>query len=292
MTTAPGWYDDAHGALRWWDGAQWTEHVQPLPAAAAPAPQEPAQDDASDLAAQFEDSPRSTDSAEPATPAGTPHEAEPIAPVASPPIAPPGIPPIPVAPGSMTGMPPYASFTGGPPVDMRSAPQDQPPAKAKSKMWIVWVVIGVVVLAVIGGAIAFAIAIFSQFSAPSNSGANGPEQDAAVAAVYLHDEAWQGADCVTFEEATTDSYRADAGFVDCDDFVEQAQYFLDTTSDYEVIVTDVEQDGGVIIVETTETYMTSVDGDGEPLESPEAISEDYQYTIVDDGGTWRIDEWD
>ncbi|HAM13667.1 MAG: hypothetical protein DSY74_05125 [Actinobacteria bacterium] len=28
---APGWYDDGHGALRWWDGQQWTEHVQPHP---------------------------------------------------------------------------------------------------------------------------------------------------------------------------------------------------------------------------------------------------------------------
>src|SRR6478735_2499503 len=28
MTTMPpGWYDDGHSALRWWDGAQWTEHV-------------------------------------------------------------------------------------------------------------------------------------------------------------------------------------------------------------------------------------------------------------------------
>lgn len=23
----PGWYDDGRGALRWWDGAQWTEHA-------------------------------------------------------------------------------------------------------------------------------------------------------------------------------------------------------------------------------------------------------------------------
>lgn len=27
-TTPPGWYDDSRGALRWWDGTQWTEHVQ------------------------------------------------------------------------------------------------------------------------------------------------------------------------------------------------------------------------------------------------------------------------
>ncbi|MBY6678239.1 DUF2510 domain-containing protein [Rhodococcus sp. BP-332] len=24
-----GWFDDGHGSVRWWDGTQWTEHVQP-----------------------------------------------------------------------------------------------------------------------------------------------------------------------------------------------------------------------------------------------------------------------
>ncbi|MCK3770654.1 MULTISPECIES: DUF2510 domain-containing protein [Microbacterium] len=30
-----GWYDDGSGAMRWWDGQQWTEQIQ------APAPKEP-----------------------------------------------------------------------------------------------------------------------------------------------------------------------------------------------------------------------------------------------------------
>jgi Protein of unknown function (DUF2510) len=44
MAAAPGWYDDPHvpGGRRYWDGAQWTEHVaapgQPAPAQAAVAP--------------------------------------------------------------------------------------------------------------------------------------------------------------------------------------------------------------------------------------------------------------
>lgn len=37
MTTPPGWYDDGHGAQRWWDGQGWTEHVAP-PAPGAGAP--------------------------------------------------------------------------------------------------------------------------------------------------------------------------------------------------------------------------------------------------------------
>ncbi|GAA1705720.1 hypothetical protein GCM10009808_24630 [Microbacterium sediminicola] len=30
-----GWYDDGSGAMRWWDGTQWTDQFQP------PAPKEP-----------------------------------------------------------------------------------------------------------------------------------------------------------------------------------------------------------------------------------------------------------
>lgn len=30
--TPPGWYDDGHGSLRWWDGSQWTTHTAPLAA--------------------------------------------------------------------------------------------------------------------------------------------------------------------------------------------------------------------------------------------------------------------
>ena len=39
-TAAAGWHPDPHtpGHLRWWDGMQWTHHVQPAPAAAQPAP--------------------------------------------------------------------------------------------------------------------------------------------------------------------------------------------------------------------------------------------------------------
>lgn len=35
---APGWYPDGSGALRWWDGTQWTAHVQATAGAPATAP--------------------------------------------------------------------------------------------------------------------------------------------------------------------------------------------------------------------------------------------------------------
>ena len=42
-TTPPGWYPDAHGTTRWWDGSQWTEHTQPAPGqpASPAAPESP-----------------------------------------------------------------------------------------------------------------------------------------------------------------------------------------------------------------------------------------------------------
>ncbi|MFT4082200.1 MAG: DUF2510 domain-containing protein, partial [Nocardioides sp.] len=47
--TPAGWYVDAQGTTRWWDGVQWTEHTQPPvpqapaePAAPEPAVSEPA----------------------------------------------------------------------------------------------------------------------------------------------------------------------------------------------------------------------------------------------------------
>jgi hypothetical protein len=34
----PGWYPDAQGVTRWWDGTQWTQHTQPGAAPQAGAP--------------------------------------------------------------------------------------------------------------------------------------------------------------------------------------------------------------------------------------------------------------
>ena len=35
-TPKPGWYPDASGGQRWWDGTQWTEHRAPAVAQAQP----------------------------------------------------------------------------------------------------------------------------------------------------------------------------------------------------------------------------------------------------------------
>lgn len=66
MSIPAGWYDDGHGQQRWWDGQNWTEHVQPPAAEAAPAHDE------------------STDATAPADPAVPAESGVPVEPVVAP----------------------------------------------------------------------------------------------------------------------------------------------------------------------------------------------------------------
>ncbi|MFS4507506.1 DUF2510 domain-containing protein [Clavibacter sp. Sh2141] len=51
MSAAAGWYDDQDPRyIRWWDGVQWTDHVQQKPEA-VPAPEESAPEEPAPLAA-------------------------------------------------------------------------------------------------------------------------------------------------------------------------------------------------------------------------------------------------
>lgn len=217
-TTPPGWYDDGHGAVRWWDGARWTEHAQPA------APQHP--------------------SAVSTTPA---------------------------APGWQPASPP----SGG-----------------RSKLWILWLVLGLLAL---GAVVTALFAIPAVLSLVGGSGAVAPGDDderAAVAAVELHDTAWNTADCALYEEATTENFRGTGGFPDCDDFVAEAEYFTATTDDYRLVVTDVSREGDAIVVETSETFDSFVDESGEELAEPQGIVNEYIYTVVEEDGAWRVDAWE
>jgi hypothetical protein len=210
-TTPPGWYDDGHGAMRWWDGTRWTEHV--------------------------------------------------------------------AEPGAMAGQGPA------------TAPA-VPPGPAKSRLWIVWVVLGVVVLAIIILAATLVPRLIAGLGAAAPLGggtATDPDQRAAVAAVELYDEAWQDADCKAYVASTTESFRTQSGLTDCSAFETEAETFTDAVEDYEVDVTDVRQDGDAIVVTTTETFTALVGEDGAPLDEPTEDSIDWVYTVVADGDDWLID---
>jgi hypothetical protein len=268
-TTPPGWYDDGHGALRWWDGAQWTEHVAQPDDEATPAPTE-AEIVASRLGFDDEAAP-----VQPAAVAASPSGA-------AQPSAQPAHPAEVRQPSEMTGSP-EGSFPGSP-AGGGFAAATQP---RNSRLWIVWVVLGVVLLGiVIAAAVVIPLLFLSATSA--NGGAQSDDERAAVAAVELYDRAWQEGDCDAFLTATTEEFQVSNGFTDCATFETDAASFDESFDDYEVTVTDVETVGDQIDVTTTESYTARVDEDGNPTD-PTPAATVYHYTLVEGDGAWVID---
>jgi hypothetical protein len=257
--TPPGWYDDGRGARRWWDGAEWTEHVQPSEPFLAPT-------------AASDQTPSPTAYAlagDQLTASATPYTA-PVAPSAGP-----TGPAVPVS---------YPSV---------------PPAAPKSRLWIVWTVLGVVALGAVITAIVVIPMVLGGLMATTGSagegepGGGGPseaDESAAVATVVLYDEAWQQVDCDKYFAATTEAFRTELELPDCTTFEESAQGFADGTEEYVVTVTNVVQDADVITVSTSETYTSLVDEDGAPRENPETVEDLWEYYLVESGAGWVIDD--
>ena len=215
----PGWYDDGRGALRWWDGAQWTEHV--------------AEPDAEPDAADAEgDAPAGPEAAAEATaPVGEESETAEIPPELLDPAAAlgAGLP-------SPAGTPGYETY---PPEAPANAPDGYPggnPAVAgvpegggafisateprKSRLWIVWVVIGTVLLAiVIGLAVLIPMALLRSAGGaptPTPTVFSEAEQQEAIDAVLLYDQAYQTNDCDAYFASTTENFRELFEVTDCE----------------------------------------------------------------------------
>lgn len=259
-TTPPGWYDDGHGALRWWDGAQWTEHV------AAPDP-------------------------EPETPDPTAEFVAAVDPTY------PGAPSLEDA-GAPASARSYEN-AGDPQPDVHDPAEQQyrgafmaATEPKKSKLWILWVVLGVLLLGfVIAAAIVIPLVIFG-LSTSGSSSSVAPENDAerrAVAAVELYDSAWATGDCEAYFDATTESFRATEGATDCTEFNEMVTNFNATTTDYTVAVTDIDDVDGGMTVDTDESYLSAFDDEGNPADPAVSVVDRYEYILVSDNGDWAID---
>lgn len=274
--TSPGWYDDGHGALRWWDGAQWTEHV------ATPDPETPDGDPAP-TEAEIVAASEAEAAAQPAA-----AEANSAAALGL------GFPPA-AGPADFTPHPdhPQGAYPGGyPGADASAGAFAAATGARKSKLWVLWVVLGVVMLGIVIAAAIVIPLLFLNMVGGSQGAVqpSGADQEGAVSAVELYDDAWQSADCDAYTASTTEDFRGVSGLTDCETFSSSATEFSASVQNYEVTVTQVESTGDSVQVTTTETYDALFDENSEPLDEPQAGVVHYEYTVVDDGGDWHIDD--
>ncbi|NYF17744.1 hypothetical protein HDC37_002589 [Microbacterium sp. AK009] len=157
----------------------------------------------------------------------------------------------------------------------------------KSKLWILWVVLGVVLLGIVIAAAVLIPILIGVFS--SGGGVDEADQQEAVRAVELYDEAWREGDCDKYLEATSEAFRTGNQLTDCAAFEEQSAGFAQSVENYQIEVQGISSSERTIYVNTTETYDSFFNADGEPLDVPEPIEESWQYTVIEIDGAWVID---
>ncbi len=315
-STPAGWYDDGHGALRWWDGTQWTEHTHVAETPTAPA--------AEATSHGADDTPADAPVA-PSEAAASPMPPVPTAPggyaTAYPGIDPStvqGVAAPAVAPGApgLSGGPTAGGPTAGGPT--AGGPTAGGPAK-KSKLWILFVALGLVVVGMIVAAALIIPRIVGDIVdaterdswsssesdspavpglpdepddseiAPPGDPVTGAEADAAAAVVSAYDDAWNTGDCEAYHATLSDELREFGGWT-CDEFAVESQFFVDSLEEYEITVVSTTREGDDIIVSTVETYLQVTDIDGIPLDVPQPGSVQYDYTLIEVDGAWVIDD--
>jgi hypothetical protein len=155
-----------------------------------------------------------------------------------------------------------------PAVPPLAQPLVPPPAKRSKLPWIIGgaalallVIVGVVIAVVVSS-------ILGAVRAPQE-------------VIGQYDKAFDEADCELYFSITTEAYQ-ESFEPTCEGFESVAQNFLESYSDYKVIVTDTSVSGDTATVATTETFIL----DGEPG------TDEYTYHLVKSGNTWLIDQLD
>ena len=147
---------------------------------------------------------------------------------------------------------------------------------------------------VIAAAIVIPLIFLSLAGSGSSTGSavtpSGADEEGAVAAVQLYDDAWQNVDCDAYFGSTTESFREFSQLPDCAAFEESASSFSAVVEDYTITVQAIEPADDAISVSTLETYDALLDDEGNELDPPQPEQDEYRYTIVEVDGVWLIDD--
>jgi hypothetical protein len=206
----PGWYPDQNGAMRWFDGASWTDHVQPGTGAPAGGA-EPTM-------------------VQPSTPEPTrPLAQQPGWPPAGPPAGPPtGPPPQGPPAGSPYGAVPQPSFPGGPAGP--GGPGGFPPPSSgggNKGLLILLAVVGAVVLIAILAVGSWAVFLRDSDSDSGNGGDNSSLPDTGpkeVAEAFM--EGVKANDCDALEDLVTEKLLEEEGGCQVEDMPADFSYVV------------------------------------------------------------------
>ena len=175
------------------------------------------------------------------------------------------LPPIPPSPGGYAPVYPGAHPTTATAAVTGAVGETVTPPARRSKLWIVFVALGVVLIGLV--------------------------VLAAEDVVDAYDDAWDDMDCAAYQAILTPEFLASGGLSDCADFAQAAREFNNSVEDYEVSFISTTREGDTIYVQTVETFTQTADAAGAPLDNPVPASFSALYTLVPGGSGWLIDDY-
>jgi hypothetical protein len=260
-TTSPGWYDDGHGAIRWWDGTAWTEHVAPRPADhPVPSPTAATAPPPAEASIPMEPVPSSLKTGEPAAPPDPPHS-------------------VPIQPAEPRRSVVWVVWVG-------------------LGVILIGVVVAIALLTpvVLAGFAVPSAPPPTPSSIPSSDESaddtlSAADRQAAIEIVRRHNEAWFTGDCEVYFAMTTEYFRTvTMDTADCDQFAAESQFIAGRILEDDITVDDVLTVDAAVGVLTTGSYMTAYDKEGSPSEGPGDHPGGYVFILVRSNGGWVIDD--
>jgi hypothetical protein len=176
-----------------------------------------------------------------------------------------------------------------------------------SRLWIVWVVLGVIVVGIVIAVTVLALRFAAEYraaEASSGQSAGGTsaegrsgefataDEEAAAGAVELYNEARLTPDCDAYLASTTGGFRFSIDIPDCDALATSDPKFVDSVEDFRTTVDGVEVADDDAVVWVTHTYSLPYDEEGNETETPVEHVVHGQYAVELSDGAWAVDDYE
>lgn len=187
---------------------------------------------------------------------------------------------------------PTASAATAPPG--RTATDDAPARSSASRVGIVWVILGGIVLGVAVALLALIPVIVPELGREPVPTGQAPrvaagqaaaeahaDEQAAIETVERYFEAWRTGDCDTYLATTSEQFRTSFKLTDCEGFVAAARGSSGTVDSQILILDDAETDGkGTVTVHLSDLHSSMYGKDGNLTDARATYERDYAFTVV------------